>query len=710
MAETGPSPESINITIGFTCVTGELEKANNILNEMIEKLREIQKVSVPVKVTAEADTSGIKKLEESSKAVDTRPAKLLTEHIENLSSKLKLTPAQVKEVSTRMMDLVSGTKTVEMEAKKYLMQLGLAPKEITKLTRELQAAKPEVQPKVDTATLEKVKKTMAEVTTMYRPKVDTSQLDRMREVLGQVQEKFKDQPDLRFSIKGVQEMENLNNLLETTKEKANLTGDSARLLDSVVNKFLRDVEPAREIKILSRDYGITPETVNEIREAAEAVRKVAGASKEVNPVLQENTEKWRMQLGAIRAYRMAGGPVMFLARQMTMQMYWLGIGVMFVGLAYYRVQRAQKAVENSMVSLGRSIRSVRDAQENLQETLVTYGAGTKEARNAAEALIDAEWERKQAEDSLRQSIIQSKIASMSFYLGTIPIGMNVMRTFMDIIGGVSLLNFKQAASEQVKGTAIRQTTEDLYEHVGAQVAVKGAQEAANAADIAEIGIMGGLKGAWEAFKSTLLSTAFVESMIIGLSTMGIGVLIGLASAAIMQSVTMAGVEDEMARYTSQAEDMYKSVDDLIGEFEIANRYLETYLITISKIDPVTGEVIDSFKKATEATGDLSDEIAGRSLVDDLLLLTERTKDSTAALKQLGDTRAVPFVKIPEEITTSIREIGFKPLRGIPTSQNVFNVSFPNLTIRQEADMDQIAYRIQRLSQQNVYLEGGMIPV
>jgi len=107
-------------------------------------------------------------------------------------------------------------------------------------------------------------------------------------------------------------------------------------------------------------------------------------------------------------------------RRIGQELFWLGLGSMFIVMSYARWRRSSLTIESAQLSLRRAVMSMEEAQRRASETIRMYGARSREARAAILDAEEAELSYKLAVDRVRSSIEQQNYALWTFILGAVP--------------------------------------------------------------------------------------------------------------------------------------------------------------------------------------------------------------------------------------------------------------------------------------------------
>jgi len=215
-------------------------------------------------------------------------------------------------------------------------------------------------------------------------------------------------------------------------------------------------------------------------------------------------------------------------RRTGVEVFWLGLGTMFLVMSYARMRRSAFGVERAQRSLRRADEELVEAQEELNTAMSYYGPGSRQVVEASRRLEDAQWNLEYAEEGARQAIEQQYYAWLMLILGTAP---TLIRAIFSI-------------------------TSLWYQHIIAQTMVKAHVDATTASWMVQSGAIQihiPLVGA-------LTVSYWKLAIAVGLATAGITLLVGaLASLAIQ-----AQVEDQMKRMRREIE----STSEVASEFPV----------------------------------------------------------------------------------------------------------------------------------------------
>jgi len=212
-------------------------------------------------------------------------------------------------------------------------------------------------------------------------------------------------------------------------------GLQEKALDSFARRFAMIATmkiPSRELNLLARRigelYDLDPSV---LVEGAKRFRSELDRMARESRRLDEITGKFIISRWAMRAFYSEMGAAGRVFRNMTQQIYWLGIGIMFVTMSYSRLLQRQISARQRALSLARAIKSLRDAQEEAHRTMIEYGRGSEEYREAIGRVYEAEESLNLMREQVRFSILQEQFALIQLAFGAIPVVINSMRLLMD---------------------------------------------------------------------------------------------------------------------------------------------------------------------------------------------------------------------------------------------------------------------------------------
>lgn len=406
---------------------------------------------------------------------------------------------------------------------------------------------------------------------------------------------------------------------------------------------------------LGESFGLTTSQVDTMVKHQKRLMREAETS--TTRALRKMDQEYYVYRSGVRAIQAALGPTAYAVRMLSMQFYWLGIGIMFVAMSYSRLQAAQLKAKQVTLSLARAHRSLADTQKALTRSIIEYGYGSEEAVNAAKDLIEAEKSLELQRESARQALIQEKTAWVSFYLGAIPIGINILRSAIDIYAvGVGLSKhaaFVKSQEAVAELNLSKANTIGFFSKVKNFIATKlgiGASHGMAQAQAIESDAVTVL-----AAKHTILNV--IRGAGLALATMGIGVALSLAAAYVVQSIIMGQVEAEMAELNAESESFYNNVDDLAGELGDLTGIMADYIVTIRKVTDEEKKLGKALEDTEESAESLEEEIGPHSLRGSFLqvidtfreLRSELSKPLTFTYEDLEIKQEIMQELVPVEI-------------------------------------------------------------
>lgn len=163
------------------------------------------------------------------------------------------------------------------------------------------------------------------------------------------------------------------------------------------------------IKLITSDLG----TYNAIMQ---------DTSKEMTNVRKDISRHLRAQSELGRMYRGVGQDI-----------FWLGLGAMFLSMSYSRLRTATKSVEKAQESLLEVTKSVARSQEDYMRAVALYGVNSRDAIDANDAYQMSLKGVKDSEDAVRMAIEQEQLALLTLALGTVPTAVRAAFSLADII-------------------------------------------------------------------------------------------------------------------------------------------------------------------------------------------------------------------------------------------------------------------------------------
>jgi len=191
----------------------------------------------------------------------------------------------------------------------------------------------------------------------------------------------------------------------------------------------------REVSVQSR------ETSTRFKELSISASDVVRRSKELTGAYRVLAEERAKSLDALQKYiagekmssaelararraaRMmmsAQARLLDVTRRIGIELFWLGLGSMFIVMSYARWRRSALAVESAQLTLRRATMSLAEAQRRANEAVRIYGMNSREARMAILDLEEAKLAYKLALDRVRSSLEQQTYQMWIFILGAAP--------------------------------------------------------------------------------------------------------------------------------------------------------------------------------------------------------------------------------------------------------------------------------------------------
>jgi len=191
----------------------------------------------------------------------------------------------------------------------------------------------------------------------------------------------------------------------------------------------------REVSVQSR------ETSTRFKELSISTSDVVRRSKELTGAYRILAEERAKSLDALQKYiageklssaemararravrMMIAGHARLLdvTRRVGIELFWLGLGSMFIVMSYARWRRSALAVESAQLTLRRATMTLAEAQRRANEAVRMYGMNSREARMAILDLEEAKLAYKLALDRVRSAMEQQVYQMWIFVLGAAP--------------------------------------------------------------------------------------------------------------------------------------------------------------------------------------------------------------------------------------------------------------------------------------------------
>jgi len=375
------------VTIRFRVDTSELEKAVGLLRELLGPLSEGQKLAIQGGQAFQRLTTPITgALGEISS---------LRQELMALGSSFGLTGRKLEDFT----DVAEVLVTTKLPTQQY--------KEAIRTLRDL------------TGGVTTIKNLTEQIEDLRSITSQFSKLDAFRRLPG----------ELQISSS------NMEGLTQQFRQFGASLGLQEKALDSFARRFAMIATtklPTKELDTLARRigelYGLDPSV---LVEGAKRFRSELDRMARESRRLDEITGKFMISRWAMRSFYSEMGAAGRVFRSMTQQIYWLGIGIMFVTMSYSRLLQRQISARQRALSLARAVKSLRDAQEEARRAMIEYGRGSEEYREAMGRVYEAEESLNLMREQVRFSILQEHFALIQLAFGAIPVVINSMRLLMD---------------------------------------------------------------------------------------------------------------------------------------------------------------------------------------------------------------------------------------------------------------------------------------
>jgi len=450
------------------------------------------------------------------------------------------------------------------------------------------------------------------------------------------------------------------------------------------------------------------------RQEAEA-RRLARA---YDPVLQQY-QRVRRQM---RAMIGAMGGTLYQIRRLSYQIYWWGIGMMFVSMSYARLQQRMVTHQSRMLSLARAYSSVIEAERDLNETMLEYGRSSEEYREAAGRLLEARMSLRLSIEQTRMAILQENMAWIQLIFGIFPVLIN------SFILGTQLyaMMYSRKMMDVTATTLLTGTTQGLTSaQIQATASAWGNTMALEAMGNAALGA--GIK------------MNIGKALALGFATAGLSLAISMG----MIAWATAQADAEMAKLRSEMKDLGEAFSgniEMIEKFkggspgllgiaeasrEARSELRDLYNIMKLKIRPLEVETILKGPEGEEVEEEKYQYII-RKFINGEPPVLEKTQIINRVFKGIEaiDNSVVQEVSriliqdIPE-VSSVTQEVRRRLVEDIPSVRNLnenigrrgsnnyyVNISFPSLTIREEADIVKLGEMIDSIFQKEYYAGGG----
>jgi len=383
-------------------------------------------------------------------------------------------------------------------------------------------------------------------------------------------------------------------------------------------------------------------------------------------VVDEVTARYQGMRVASRAWLASLGATGRVILQTTSRLYWFGLGIMFVTMSYQRLLRRQYSVLSRTRSLASAYKRLSDAQKEAKRVMVESGAGSEEYREAIGRVREAEYDLKIAIEANKNAIMDEMMSYLQLAFGAIPVVMNGIQMFITIrsmLRSAQLLNTVLHNEESL--ALFKQTM--TYRMLSAAVGEEAAMEMLNA-------------------EATTMAAA-AKWMLVGAVGMAIATFVYMAYAMDQMNRRMEEAtkrSKELAREWS-GHSLDISALKAASAIGVLHRRTDRVGEVLEKITLRNRNMISSFKEGEGVIRNYGHLFSGSGLAERV----DRARRSLINLRGLElSLQQVPVLQTGRRGNVSVV------------------VNFPNLTIREEADMYKIGEMIDNIFQKEYYAAGG----
>ena len=409
-----------------------------------------------------------------------------------------------------------------------------------------------------------------------------------------------------------------------------------------------------------------PEVAENISSLTSWVRRGSRTMEDHKRVVDEVTARYQGMRVASRAWLASLGATGRVILQTTSRLYWFGLGIMFVTMSYQRLLRRQYSVLSRTRSLASAYKRLSDAQKEAKRVMVESGAGSEEYREAIGRVREAEYDLKIAIEANKNAIMDEMMSYLQLAFGAIPVVMNGIQMFITIrsmLRSAQLLNTVLHNEESL--ALFKQTM--TYRMLSAAVGEEAAMEMLNA-------------------EATTMAAA-AKWMLVGAVGMAIATFVYMAYAMDQMNRRMEEAtkrSKELAREWS-GHSLDISALKAASAIGVLHRRTDRVGEVLEKITLRNRNMISSFKEGEGVIRNYGHLFSGSGLAERV----DRARRSLINLRGLElSLQQVPVLQTGRRGNVSVV------------------VNFPNLTIREEADMYKIGEMIDNIFQKEYYAAGG----
>ena len=186
----------------------------------------------------------------------------------------------------------------------------------------------------------------------------------------------------------------------------------------------------------------------------------------------------------------------------------------------------------------------------------------------------------------------------------------------------------------------------------------------------------------------------------------------MAASTILMNIATAQAEEQTKKLIEKAKQQASTYQDLSGIMLDVEDIFSRFKVILEPIPPKIDDITEGMKEIEkEATGKSLD----RSLIT-IINLFDNLKRSSESLRNLSikynieGTEVLQYESRALSLPSQIMNIQRIMPEIVKKGDLTLNISFPNLIVREEADINTIVNKIDSIFQANYYGEGGRINV
>ena len=701
-------PEDVDIYIGIKVNTEELEKANQKLKELLDNFTKAKEIGLIL------------------------PTQTATQGIENLGRAIDKAKGGVIDLSAssgRLGEVLSGLSGTEVfnqlsqQATKIIsIDLGIPGDRFKQLW--------DIVSKAPTSSFEEFTRTVL----MEGKK------------LGLAGEDLKAFQDQALALRGIQavsfdlkikapSLKDISDFFGIAQDKIDLLAKAFAKLGEVKAPVIRFKEEG--IQTIYEDMerlGTVYEKTSLLEEAARSAHLLQGpALDQLSTALRMNKEdlvkygqemeKHTKDFQSYRVYmigmRGAIGPLGYAYRDVTMQLYWASLGFLFLTMTMTRHERTVLAAKQRAFDLAQAYYNLSELQRQVTETSIEYGAGSEEARRASVQLLQAQQRLTLQEEALLVATKADVLQGWQMQISIIPMSINAVMAAITAYGALNGILFanRTAQMQAAIGNATLASTQATA--TGTTISFTTATGETVGVQIAASTSTGILSGALTFLTGVLGGSAAAAAIFLGIITLGGAILLGVAASTILMNIATAQAEEQTRKLIEKAKEeasVWENVGEVILDVE---KIFRRYRVTIEPIE-------EGLENVSRGMKSIEEEATGKSLDRSLLEILDIFGNLRTASRFLEDlnisykitgqlsqpmsnlTQLVDLKYNTRELVLPRDLLDIKAVAPdiIKKGDLTLNISFPNLIIREEADINKIASKIDKIAQDNYYSCGG----